>query len=103
MENLNPCKKDFENDLNGLLLNDEFHIDFKFGKNKTQDNKFFAKLKILIMSYSNKSTEKYLDPILNFLQVAIDKYKYMVDFGPQNWMMRGNQLVLIDPFWPDME
>lgn len=99
IENLTPARKDFEKDLNNLLLNDTF----RFGASRSEDNRFFSQLKEIVMKYSKSSTEKDLDFILNFLQGAIRKYQYSIDFGPQNWMMRGNQLVLIDPFWPDME
>ena len=103
MENLTPTRKDFEKDLNNLLLNDTFQLGFRFGTSKSEDNRFFSMLKEVVMKYSKASTEKDIDSVLNFLQGAINKYKYSIDFGPQNWMMRGNQLVLIDPFWPDME
>jgi hypothetical protein len=103
MENLISSRPDFEKDLNGLLLNDTFSIGFQFGASKSEDNRFFSMLKEVVMKYSKPSTEKDLDSVLNFLQGAIRKYRYSIDFGPQNWMMRGNQLVLIDPFWPDME
>lgn len=103
MENLIPSRSDFEKDLNNLFLNDTFSIGFRFGESKSEDNRFFVILKEVIMKYSKSSTEKDIDSILNFLKGSIRKYKYSVDFGPQNWMMRGNQLVLIDPFWPDME
>lgn len=103
MENLTPTRKDFKRDLNNLLLNDTFSLGFQFGKSKSEDNRFFSLLKDIVMKYSKSATEKDLNEILNFLQGAIRKYRYSIDFGPQNWMMRRDQLVLIDPFWPDME
>lgn len=102
-ETLKPSGPDFEKDLNGLLLNGENGIGFRFGTSRSEDNRFFLELKKIIMKYSKASTEKDIDLVLNFLQGAMKKYRYSIDFGPQNWMMRGNQLVLIDPFWPDME
>ena len=55
------------------------------------------------MKHSKDSDKKSLNDIIAFLKGSIDKYQYLVDFGPQNWMMRRGQLVLIDPFWPSME
>jgi len=103
MENLSPVRDDFTKDLNNVLLGDEFQLGYKFGEALKDDNKFFYNIKSIIMKYSKKSNEKSVDSIINFLKSSIRIYKYSIDFGPSNWMMRGNQLVLIDPFWPDME
>jgi hypothetical protein len=103
MEKLMESSPSFTRDLNAVLLDDKFEVGFKFGESKKKDDKFFIQFKDVIMKYSKKGSEKDLSDIIAFLRGAMRKYKYGVDFGPQNWMMRGNQLVLIDPFWPDME
>ena len=100
MENLEKPKLDFINELTTYL---ETELKgYRFGNNK-EDIKFFEGLNSIIMKHSKDSNKKSLNDIIAFLKGSIDKYKYQVDFGPQNWMMRGDQLVLIDPFWPSME
>ena len=104
MEKLEKSSPSFTRDLNAVFLyDDKFEMGFQFGKSKKEDDKFFIQFKDVIMKYSKKGSEKDLSDIIAFLRGAMRKYKYGVDFGPHNWMMRGNQLVLIDPFWPDME
>jgi hypothetical protein len=100
MENLKSSGSDFEKDLNAVFYAAD---DLKFGKSIKDDNEFFNKLKNTIIQFSKGGMEKDIDNILSFLRKGISKFKYGVDFGPQNWMLRGSQLVLIDPFWPDME
>ena len=99
MEDLRPSPKDFENKLNTILFDDKL----VFGKSTKDDNEFFSKVKKTILEFSEGGMEKPLDDVLSFLRKGISKFKYGVDFGPQNWMMRGSQLVLIDPFWPTLE
>ena len=100
MENLEKPKLDFVNELTRYL---ETELKgYRFGNNK-EDANFFEGLNSIIMKHSKDSNKKSLNDIIAFLKGSIDKYRYQVDFGPQNWMMRGDQLVLIDPFWPSME
>ena len=98
MEKLEESSPSFTRDLNSVLT-----LGLKFGESKKKDDQFYTKFKDILMKYSKKGSEKDVSDIIAFLRGAIQKYKYSVDFGPQNWMMRGSQLVLIDPFWPDME
>jgi hypothetical protein len=101
MENLKPSGKEFFNDLD-MYLRTSLN-KYKYGQHIKNDKRFFDKFKEIIMIHSKESDEKSLNDVINFLHGAITKYKYTVDFGPQNWMLRGSQLVLIDPFWPDLE
>ena len=100
MENLKPSSSDFEKDLNGIFFAAD---DLKFGKSIKKDNQFMSDVKKIILSHSKPGSEKDIDAIISFLKGGISKYKYGVDFGPQNWMSKGSQLILIDPFWPTME
>ena len=100
MENLKPSSSDFEKSINGVFYAAD---DLQFGKSIKDDNEFFNKFKKTIIQFSKGGMEKSIDDVLSFLRKGISKFKYGVDFGPQNWMMRGSQLVLIDPFWPAME
>lgn len=100
MEKLKPCSKDFTDELNKYLFSKSYENPNK--GNKVNNDIFFNEIKNIISKYGNYN-EKSLNEILKFLEYNLVKYKYEMDFGPQNWMMRGNQLVLIDPFWPTME
>ena len=100
MENLGPSNTEFAKDLNLIL--DRLN-NFKLGSSIKDDNQLMSDVKKLVLSHSKPGLEKDIDAIISFLKGGIAKYKYDVDFGPQNWMSRGSQLILIDPFWPTME
>ena len=100
MEKLEVASSEFAKELNEVFYETKV---FKFGVVKKDDKEFFKKIASVILRYSKIGLEKELDVIISFLRSGITKYHYSVDFGPHNWMMRGSQIVLIDPFWPVYE
>jgi len=96
MESLKPAPKNFKDDIDDILFSKEFP---NIQHNRSNDDLFFAKLKLVIQKYS-KAKPGDLESILSFLKGHIKKYPEVIDFGSQNWMFRGSQIVLIDPFWP---
>lgn len=96
---------DFKKDLDDVMFGQTPKI-LALGDNPTILNNpknskiYMEEIKRVVSNYS-KINEKDLHDLISFLFMHINNYKQMIDFGPQNWMLRGsNQLVLIDPFWP---
>lgn len=99
MEELKPSTKKFEDDIYDVLLSDELP---NIQHNRSNDNLLFAKMKEVIQKYS-KAKPGNLEDVLAFLKGHINKYPELIDLGSKNWMFRGSQIVLIDPFWPRLE
>jgi len=91
MEVLKPVKGKFKRDID-LLLHSDHSID----------DQYWQDLFDIIIEFS-PNDKKDLKVLISFLKGHMKKYSQMQDFSSQNWMMRGRQLVLIDPFWPDMD
>lgn len=91
MEALKPVGGKFKDDID-LLLHSDHSIDDLFWQDLFD-----------IISKNSPNNQKDLKVLISFLKDHMKKYRQMQDFSSQNWMMRGNQLVLIDPFWPDMD
>jgi len=91
MEKLIPVSGKFKRDLD-LLMNSDHSIDEIY---------WMDLFDIIIEASPNH--KKDLEVVIAFLKHHMKKYRQMQDWSSQNWMMRGNQVVLLDPFWPDMD
>ena len=91
MEALKPVGGKFKDDID-LLLHSDHSVNDLFWQDLFD-----------IISKNSPNNQKDLKVLISFLKDHMKKYRQMQDFSSQNWMMRGNQLVLIDPFWPDMD
>jgi DNA-directed RNA polymerase delta subunit len=68
-------------------------------RNVKERNKFFDELTEMISKYTTASKREISD-LMSFLKGHVEKYPEGIDFGPNNWMLRGRDIVMIDPFWP---
>jgi hemerythrin len=99
IEELKTSPKKFKDDIDKVLRSEELP---DIQHNRSNDDLLFTKMKEVIQKYS-KAKPGNLEDVLAFLKGHIKKYPEMIDFGSRNWMFRGSQIVLIDPFYPGLE
>jgi hypothetical protein len=101
MENLRPLSNSTSKKIDEFLHNEKWKelkmTDLK--SNRKMLDQFFLEFTDTISEFSSASKREMSD-LISFLKGHVEKYPEGIDFGAQNWMLRGSDIVLIDPFWP---
>jgi hypothetical protein len=100
IEDLKPLPNKIKSEIDTLLNDPKWEgLNIWGGNNEERRNKFMDEFGDLISKYTSASKKDFLS-LFSFLKGHLKKYPEMLDFGSKNWMLRGNNIVLIDPFWP---
>ncbi len=99
MENLRPITKDIEREIDDFLNDPKWNgLKDVYGNSKAR-GKFFDEFTEMISKYTSAG-KKEISDLMSFLKGHVEKYPEGIDFGSKNWMLRGRDIVMIDPFWP---